>query len=243
MQGHARESRRQVSTVRILARRHKDAARTRWLRSFAARQCPGTCGAAGTVLAVRAIMLVRGAKLKWRSMVAIMALPLTFALCDADGRELSALDNVYRDESHCLVEPEIRSATDRPISCRCRDAIADMQYIRRTYLDTGRDRNLNGAYLTLWDRAQRECGDGYDVLKAEQSHWNGPEVMRKYPPDSAIERIAADGKGFRRVQYEVRLAYRDAQGQIAKVETFSASEVLPPDFKTAPCPPGAACPR
>jgi hypothetical protein len=153
------------------------------------------------------------------------------------------LDTIYRDESHCLVAPEIRSAADRPISCYCRDAVANMRYVYRTYLLTGKDRNLNGTYLALWDQARRECGDGYDVLKeAEESQWNGPEVTRKYPPDGVIEQMKPDSKGFRSVKYEVRLTYRDPQGRVTKVETFSAVEKLPPDFK-GHCPPGVVCPK
>src|ERR1700751_2877747 len=38
-------------------------------------------------------------------------------------------DTLYADESHCLASPEIRSDKDNPISCFCRDTIADAQYL------------------------------------------------------------------------------------------------------------------
>ena len=44
-------------------------------------------------------------------------------------RKLGDLDKLYADESHCLVSPEIRSDKDNPISCFCRDAIADARYL------------------------------------------------------------------------------------------------------------------
>jgi hypothetical protein len=153
------------------------------------------------------------------------------------------LDKVYTDESHCLVDPEIRSAADKPSSCYCRDAIADARYVRQTYLKTGKDRNLNGIYLVLEVWAGQRCGDGYDVLKAEESKWNGPEVRRTYPPNSSIEKIKPDSNGFRTVTYEVQLTYRDQQGRVTKVENFRAAEKLPPDFKNSACPPTAVCPK
>ncbi len=72
----------------------------------------------------------------------------------------------------------------------------------------------------------------YDVIKAIQTkdwQWNGPEVTRKYPPNSEIEQIKPDGRGFRTVEYEVRLTYRNRQGRAAKVENFTAFELLPPN--------------
>src|ERR1700758_78012 len=38
-------------------------------------------------------------------------------------------DTLYADESHCLASPEIRSDKDNPISCFCRDTIADARYL------------------------------------------------------------------------------------------------------------------
>ena len=32
------------------------------------------------------------------------------------------LDEIYKDETHCLLGPEIRSEKDKPISCYSRDA-------------------------------------------------------------------------------------------------------------------------
>ena len=145
-----------------------------------------------------------------------------------------SMDMVYRDESHCLVAPEIRGEKDNPISCFCRDAIMDARYVYENYLLTGKDRKLNGAYLTLWDHAQQMCGKQYEVLKATQAknwQWHGPQVTREYPPESEINQIQPDGKGFRTVEYKVHLTYRDIGGHITKVENFTALEKLPPNIK------------
>ena len=48
---------------------------------------------------------------------------------------------VYSDESHCLVEPEIRGESDKPNSCYCRDAIVDARYVYQNYVIMGKDRN------------------------------------------------------------------------------------------------------
>ena len=145
------------------------------------------------------------------------------------------MDKVYADESRCLVGPEIRGNRDNPISCYCRDAIADARYVYFTYILSGKDANLNGTFLALMDRAERQCSLEYDViLKASETEnwkWSGPEVTREYPPDSEIERITPDSKGFRLAKYKVRLTYRDPQGRIARVENFAATELLPPKPK------------
>lgn len=149
-------------------------------------------------------------------------------------RNSDSMDMVYRDESHCLVAPEIRGEKDNPISCFCRDAIMDARYVYENYLLTGKDRNLNGAYLTLWDHAQQMCGKQYDVLKATQTkdwQWHGPQVTRGYPPESEINQIQPDGKGFRTVEYKVHLTYRDPGGRVTKVENFTALDKLPKNTK------------
>jgi hypothetical protein len=185
---------------------------------------------------------------RWRSsLLALLLVPAVLLISPqaalAQNEPAINLDNVYRDESHCLVDPEIRGAADKPISCYCRDAVADASYVLRTYLDTGKDRNLNGVHVALVIQAQRICGDDYDVLSAERSQWNGPEVKRTYPADSAIEKIPPDSNGFRMVSYEVQLTYRDQRGRTAKVERFRAQEKLPPNFKSVTCPPAAVCPK
>lgn len=158
----------------------------------------------------------------------------------------NSLDAVYRDETHCLVAPEIRGPADNPISCYCRDALADAHYVYQTYLITGKDRNLNGAYLSLAQKAEQACGTGYSDIqraaKAKVWRWEGPEVTRLYPPDSQIEKLKPDANGLRTVQYEVRLTFRDGQGRVLRVETFKATERLPRDFKGS-CPAGAVCPK
>jgi len=44
---------------------------------------------------------------------------------------------------------------------------------------------------------------------------------RTYPPDSAIEQVKPDDKGFRTVKYGVRLTFHDQQGHVTKVENFN----------------------
>jgi hypothetical protein len=148
------------------------------------------------------------------------------------------LDKVYKDESHCLVAPEIRGEADNPLSCWCRDALVDARYVYQGYLITRKDRNLNGAYLALEGTASRMCGDNYDTIHNATHEkgwrWNGPEVVRQYRPDAEIERLTPDSHGWRTVAYKVMLIYRDPQGNVTKVENFSASERFPPDYFTHP---------
>jgi hypothetical protein len=139
------------------------------------------------------------------------------------------MDMVYRDESHCLVAPEIRGEKDKPISCFCRDAIVEARYVYQNYLLTGKDRNLNGAYLGLWNNAQQMCGEQYDFLQATQTknwQWNGPQVTREYPPEGEIQKIHPDSKGLRVVEYKVCLTYIDAGGRVIKVDNFNALDKL-----------------
>jgi hypothetical protein len=145
----------------------------------------------------------------------------------------TGLGDVYRDESHCLVAPEIRGPADNPVSCYCRDALADARYIYQTYLLTARDENLRGPYLVVEAHASEMCGKKYDVRKAAKggSQWNGPEVTRTYPPDAVIEQLRPDRDGFRSVDYAVRLTFRDPQGHVTKVENFIARDLLPPSLK------------
>jgi hypothetical protein len=148
---------------------------------------------------------------------------------------VTRMDTVYADETHCLLAPEIRRSTDHPISCYCRDAIADARYVYFTYILSGKDANLNGTFLALIDRAERQCSLEYgailEVSETQNWKWSGPEVTRTYPPDNEIERIAPDSKGFRLVKYKVRLTYRDPQGRIARVENLTATELLAPNPK------------
>ncbi len=145
------------------------------------------------------------------------------------------MDMVYKDESHCLLAPEIRGKQDKQISCYCRDAIMDARYVYENYLLTGKDQNLNGTYLTLEDKAQEMCDERYSaVVKAIQTkdwQWNGPQVIREYPPEREINQIQPDSKGFRTVKYKGHLTYRDLRGNITKVENFTALDKLPPNIK------------
>ncbi len=173
-----------------------------------------------------------------KTLTLLVCILLLLGLTRAHGRAAqlvrTEIDKVYTDESHCLVLPEIRGDKDSSISCYCRDAIVDARYVWRTYLLSGKDRNLNGTYLTLLTNAGQMCGKGYDVSKAasdQEWRWNGPEVTRTYPSDSKIEEIRPDSKGFRTVQYLVQVTYRDQQGRITKVDNYTALDRLPPNFK------------
>jgi hypothetical protein len=141
------------------------------------------------------------------------------------------MDKVYTDESHCLVAPEIRSSKDNPVSCYCRDAIADARYVYFSYLLSGKDRNLNGTFLALQRNATEMCGLDYDAIttatETENWKWSGPEVVRTYPSDKEIARISPDKNGFRLVRYNARLIYRDEQGRTTKAEDFTAVDRIP----------------
>jgi hypothetical protein len=186
----------------------------------------------------------------------LVVLPILVSSTHGQGSAPINLTKVYRDETHCLVAPEIRAAAEDPnvryrrpetISCYCRDALVDARYVYQTYLITGKDLNLDGVYLNLAVGAADKCGiEVADVDRAARTkewQWYGPEVVRKYPSDSAIEQIKPDSNGLRAVRYEVLLTYRDPQGRAKNFETFSAVEKLPKGFKTAPCPPSAVCPK
>lgn len=184
---------------------------------------------------------------------------LSLVLVDhGQGQEKTGADlkKVYRDETHCLLAGEVRSAADNPnvrqrrpeeISCSCRDALADTRYVYQTYLITGKDDNLSSGYLSLAVQAERMCGrtssDVHSATVEKEWRWDGPEVIRKYPPDGSIELIKPDSSGLRTVKYEVLLTYRDAQGRAANFETFSTTERLPKNFKASPCPPSSVCPK
>ncbi|MGA3193309.1 MAG: hypothetical protein ABSD73_12550 [Candidatus Bathyarchaeia archaeon] len=144
------------------------------------------------------------------------------------------LEKVYSDESHCLIDPEIRGESDKPNSCYCRDAIVNARYVYQNYVITEKDQNLNGVHLALLDYADGMCGEHHDVLKASEStdwQWNGPQVTREYPPDNEIDKLQPDSKGFRTVKYKVHLTYRDQQGRVTTVENFTALEKLPTNPK------------
>jgi hypothetical protein len=146
----------------------------------------------------------------------------------------SVLDKIYSDESHCLIGPEIRQDSDGPISCYCRDALVDARYVYHTYLIAGKDVNLNGTYLALEAHTQQMCGKDYAVfnlVRATNWRWEGPEVRREYLPDEEIKKIAPDKDGWRTAPYKVHLTFRDSNQNVIKTEGFVASERLPPDFK------------
>lgn len=145
----------------------------------------------------------------------------------------SAMNDIYKDESHCLALPEIRNDKDSPISCYCRDAVVDARYVYFTYF-LGKDVNLSGVVLALEVYAGQMCRQEYDVRKAAESRdwkWDGPEVVRTYPPQDVIERIIPekkDGKPTGRwIPYSVQLVYRDAQGRVTRTDNYSGRDWEP----------------
>jgi len=148
------------------------------------------------------------------------------------------LDAVYRDESHCLTAADMRGDQDMQMSCWCRDAIIEARYVYFTYVRGGKDRNLNGVLLSLEGHIDQQCGkghqDAHEVSTRDAWKWTGPEVVRTYPTDAVISRIAPemrDGKPVGRwVPFTVQLIFRDAQGQVTRTDNYSSRE-LEPVFK------------
>ena len=147
-------------------------------------------------------------------------------------------DKIYKEESHCLTQPDMRGDRDAPISCYCRDAIVEARYIYFTYLLTFKDRNLNGPFLQLASHVDEVCGDaanGIELGMQRDWNWNGPEVVRTYPSDDVIKRIQLEpmrksAKTMGRwVPYTIQLVYRNKQGMVTKTETYSSREFIP-DF-------------
>jgi hypothetical protein len=164
------------------------------------------------------------------------ALIATFFCAVPEFASAQGLMKVYQDESHCLTEPDMRGDKDAPISCYCRDAIVDARYVHLTYLATLKDSNLNGAFLHLVDYVRETCGEGeewLDICMQKSWTWNGPEVVRTYPPDDVIKRIKVEPmrKGAktvgRWVPYSIQLVYRNKDGKVTQTETYSSREFFP----------------
>jgi len=167
------------------------------------------------------------------------ALILTMVtLATASGIQIHAqgkpdLDAIYGDESHCLTAPDMRGDKDQPISCFCRDAIVIARYVYSEYLLPGKDGNLNGAFLTLVQEIPKQCGikyenTGFEVAKRENWVWEGPEVVRVYPPDEVIKRITPEPGSktvMRWVPYTVQLVFRDSSGRVSRTENNSSREL------------------
>jgi len=145
-----------------------------------------------------------------------------------------AMNEVYRDESHCLTEADVRSDRDSQITCQCRDAIMDARYIYFTYLLPARDGNLTGPILALQQHAAETCGQdsraAHEATQTREWTWGGPEVVRTYPSDDVIQRIrpkVKDGKPFGRwVPFTIQLVYHDAQGRVTRTENYPSKELF-----------------
>jgi hypothetical protein len=152
------------------------------------------------------------------------------------------LDKIYQDQSHCLTAPDMRGDKDRPISCFCRDAIVMARYVHTEYLLSMKDRNLSGIFLTLVQGIPDQCGAQYEtaleMAESEKWVWDGPEVVRVYPPDEVIKRIppVPNSKTVMRwVPYTVQLLFRDVSGRVSHTENYSSRELVPdfdPEKKT-----------
>jgi hypothetical protein len=156
------------------------------------------------------------------------------------------LQKIYLDESHCLASPEIRGDKDNPISCYCRDAIVDARYIYYNYFSASAphsDPNMAGIVLALQNYAGEMCGrNSSETLNPDfiqKIHtatmeatwkWDGPEVVRTYPPDDVIRQIEPDEQGWISVEYTAVLLWRDSHGQVTKTESFSAVERGPAKY-------------
>jgi hypothetical protein len=177
------------------------------------------------------------------SMVAAVILGLPATARQAPQNHKPDLQKVYADESHCLTSPEIRSDKDSSISCFCRDAIADARYIYFNYFSASTphpDPNMSGIFLALQSHAVEMCSrvtagpldmkfiDKIDAATMQEGwKWDGPEVVRTYPPDDVIRQIKPDSRGWISVQYTVVLLQRDSQGRVTATESFSAVDEGP----------------
>ena len=179
-----------------------------------------------------------------RRMVFVLAVALRLALPQVTRAQNwpTAMDKVYMDESHCLTSSDLRGDKDNPISCYCRDRIAEARYVYFNYVSAispRLDRNLTGVFLTLQKYAGEECsrdaagrldmgfiGKIQDATTVKEWKWDGPEVVRTYPPDDVIQRIKASGAG-RWVPFTVQLVYHDAQGRVTRTEEYSSRELIP----------------
>jgi hypothetical protein len=90
----------------------------------------------------------------------------------------------------------------------------------------------------LVDHVQQQCAYAYgvslDVATRTDWKWDGPEVVRTYPPDDVISRIEARALGekavARSVPFTIQLVYRDENGKITRTENYASTELVP-EFK------------
>lgn len=173
------------------------------------------------------------------------------------------MQRVYMDESHCLTSPEIRSDKDNSIACFCRDTIADARYIYFNYFTASAphsDPNMAGIVLALQNYAGELCsrdtaerlspdfiGKIQDATTVESWKWDGPEVVRTYPPDDVIRQIKPDKRGWISVEYTAVLLWRDSHGRVTKTKSFTAVDKGPAKYMLSKPPsperPAAKAPR
>ncbi len=137
----------------------------------------------------------------------------------------NALDKIYSDESHCLTLADMRGDQDMPISCYCRDAIVEALYVNFTYLLSSKDLNLTGIFIVLAGNVSQKCGqalNAFDIASRKNWKWDGPEVIRTYPPDDVVKRIKPSKDGVRSVPFTIQLIYRDDKGRVIRTENYSS---------------------
>src|SRR5215469_14740964 len=67
------------------------------------------------------------------------------------------LGKVYRDETHCLGDLEIRSDADNAISCHCRDALVDLRYVYQSKVRHRSSWPCHGIITKILTTAHRRC--------------------------------------------------------------------------------------
>lgn len=167
--------------------------------------------------------------------IAILTVSMVASLLPADSSAIdempipnakeNALNKIYYDESHCLTLADMRGDQDMPISCYCRDAIVEARYVNFTYLLSSKDLNLTGIFIVLAGNVSQKCGqtlNAFDIASSKNWKWDGPEVIRTYPPDGVVKRIKPNNDGVRLVPFTIQLIYRDDKGGVTRTENYSS---------------------
>jgi len=122
----------------------------------------------------------------------------------------------------------------------------EARYLYFTYVSaesSHSDPNVRGPFLALQNYAGEMCsrdtaerlsldfiGKIQDATMTKDWKWNGPEVVRTYPPDEVLRQIKPDSHGMIHYQYTVVLVQRDSSGRVVKTESYTAREMEPLDF-------------
>ena len=63
-----------------------------------------------------------------------------------------------------------------------------------------------------------------DATTEKDWKWNGPEVVRTYPPDDVLRQIKPDRQGMIRYEYTLVILERDSSGHVVKTDSFTAKD-------------------